>query len=273
MNSPKGFQRLLDVALALTSAGRVGLTTTVLMQRVGYPDTESGKRQMMRDLDDLRAVGLVIENAAALGEDARYVLKAGDVRWRVEFSAEQRTALQAALAAADEGGQVAVARKPLPVDLDRVREAVRTHCVMRFGYNGKQREVDPQSWHWSAHELVVTCWEPATGMFKSFTVSRIQDLHIGAPGSARPPADVERPQLDPITWKVDPPVTAELECPGFQQDVIDFVGGQADGDLVHVEVTNRLLFLARVIELGSRARLLGPQELRDELRALLTVAL
>ena len=38
MSSPKGFQRLLDVALALTSAGRVGLTTTVLMQRVGYPD-------------------------------------------------------------------------------------------------------------------------------------------------------------------------------------------------------------------------------------------
>jgi predicted DNA-binding transcriptional regulator YafY len=272
MNSPKAFQRLLDVALALTEAGKVGMTSSVLLERVGYPHGESGKRTMMRDLDDLRVVGLSIDNVANPGEDARYVLKAGDVRWRVEFTAEQYAALQAALAAADEGGQVTLARKPLPVDLDRVREAVRTHCVMRFRYNGKPREVDPQSWHWSAHELVVTCWERSSGKYKSFTVARIEDLQIGAPGSAQNPATVERPQLDPITWKIDPPVTAELECPGFQRDVIDFVGGYADGDRVRVTVTNQLLFLARVIELGSRARLLGPPELRKQLRDRLLVA-
>ncbi len=272
MNQPKAFQRLLDVSLALTAAGRVGVPSPVLIARVGYQDDESGKRAMMRDLDDLRAAGLVIENAADPGEDARYVLLPGDLRLRVEFTAEQRTALQAALAAASTQGTVAVDRKPPPVDLDRVREAVRARCVMWFHYNGKQRQVDPSSWQWSGHDLVVTGWERATAMYKSFAVVRMADLEIGPPGSAELPEDVARPGLDPITWEVDPPVTAILRCPGFTDDVIALVGGRAQGDEVHVLVTNRLIFLARVLELGSRVVLTAPEELRGQLRELLLVA-
>lgn len=266
MTEPKAYQRLLDVALALTAAGRVGVNSGVLIQRVGYKADEAGKRALMRDLDDLRAVGLEIENAADPGEDARYVLRPGDVRLRVEFTPEQRTALQAALAAASEDGLVAVQRKPLPVDLDRVREAVGARCVMRFDYNGKAREVDPQAWQWSGHDLVVTGWERSTGKIKSFAVVRMMDLGIGPPDSAHLPEDIERPGLDPITWQVDPPVTATLACPGFQEDTITLVGGQPHGDDVHVLVTNRLVFLARVVELGSRVRLTGPEALRAELR-------
>lgn len=272
MSQPKAFQRLLEVALALTAAGRVGVTTPDLMHRVGYKSDDAGKRALMRDLDDLRGAGLEIENAAGPGEDARYVLRPADSRLRVEFTPEQRTALQAALAAASASGTVAVARKPLPVDLDRVREAVRARCVMWFLYNGKQRQVDPQSWQWSGYDLVVTGWERSSQKYKSFAVTRMMNLEIGTPGSAQLPADVERPALDPITWEVDPPVTAVLECPGFLEDTISLVGGEADGDQVRVTVTNRLVFLARVVELGSRVRLTAPEELRTELRDLLLVA-
>ncbi|MEZ5185085.1 MAG: WYL domain-containing protein [Candidatus Nanopelagicales bacterium] len=273
MSEPKAYQRLLDLALALTAAGRVGVLAPDLMARVGYRDDEAGKRALMRDLDDLRAVGLSIDNAADPGEDARYVLLPGDVRMRVEFTPEQSSALQAALATASDHGMVSVERQPPPVDLDRVREAVRARCVMWFAYNGKQREVDPEAWHWSGHDLVVTGWERSTEMYKSFAVVRMLDLTLGPPGSAHLPADIQRPGLDPVTWEVDPPVTAVLDCPGFQEDAIAMLGGRVDGDLVEVRVTNRLIFLARVIELGSRVRLLEPPELREALREQLEAAL
>lgn len=273
MSTPKAYQRLLDLALALTSAGQVGVTTPVLMQRIGYSDNDTGKRAFMRDLDALRVAGLEIENNSPAGEDARYVLRPGDTRWRLEFTAEQRSALQAALAVASESGLVKVDRFNVPIDLDRVREAVRKHCVMRFIYNGKSREVDPLTWRWASHELVVEGWERSTEMIKSFAVERILDLELGPPGSAQTYEDVERPGLDPITWLVDPPVDAVLECPGFADDTIALLGGEQVGDEVRVTVTNRLLFLARVVELGSRVRLTSPEELRDELRDLLQGAL
>lgn len=272
MSQPQAFQRLLDLALALTAAGRVGITTPVLMGRVGYQENESGKRTFMRDLDVLRGTGLIIDNAADLGEEARYVLQPGDVRLRVEFTTEQRTALQAALAAASAQGIVAVERQEPPVDLDRVREAVRAGCTMWFLYNGKQREVDAQTLQWSGHDLVVTGWERSTEMFKSFAVVRMEDLEIGAPGSAQLPKDVKRPDVDPITWEVDPPVEAVLSCPGYGEDTVAMVGGRIVGDEVHVRVTNRLIFLARVVELRSRVKLVSPGVLRDELRQLLAAA-
>lgn len=141
---------------------------------------------------------------------------------------------------------------------------------MYFEYNGKTREVDPLTWEWSGHDLVVTGLEHTTMMIKSFAVVRMENLEIGAPGSARAAEDVaDRPGLDPITWKVDPPLVAILQCPGYADDVISMVGGEVVGDEVHVRVTNRLIFFARVVELGSRVRLLGPAELREELRDML----
>jgi predicted DNA-binding transcriptional regulator YafY len=273
MIKTKAYQRLLDVALALTGAGRVGVTTPDLLERIGYHRDEAGKRALIRDLDDLRAVGLEIANAAGPGEDARYVLKPGDVRMRVEFSPAQRTALQVALAAASTSGTVALATKPLPIDLDRVREAVRAHCVMEFLYNGKQRHVDPIQYQWAGQDVVVMGRERDTGLVKTFSVRRIMDLRIAAPNTAQVPEDIQRPGLDPITWLVDPPLDALLTCPGFQDDVVAMLGGSIDGEQVRVTVTNRLVFLARLVELGSRVRLDSPDELRAELHALLQDAL
>ena len=119
MSQQKAYNRLLELALVLTDARGVGVRTDDLIARLGYDSGESGKRTLIRDLDDLRASGLEIDNTADPGEEARYVIRPGDVRLRVEFTPAQRTALQSALAAASAQGLVAVQRKALPVDLDR----------------------------------------------------------------------------------------------------------------------------------------------------------
>ncbi len=230
MSQTRAYNRLLELALVLTAAGSVGVRTDDLMGRLGYDSNESGKRTLIRDLDDLRATGLDIDNVADPGAEARYVIRPGDVRLRVEFTPSQRTALQSALAAASAQGTVALQRQALPVDLDRVREAVRRRCVMYFDYNGKTRAVDPLTWEWSGHDLVVTGLEHATMMIKSFAVVRMESLEIGEPGSALAAEDVDdRPGLDPITWEVDPPVQAVLECPGYADDVIMAAGTFTQG--------------------------------------------
>ena len=271
MTARPAYDRLLNLALTLSGAGRVGVNTPDLLQRVGYADDEAGKRALMRDLDDLRAVGLRIDNAAGDGEYARYVLQPGDVRLQVEFTAAQRTALSAALATARD--RVTNDARPLPVDVDRVREAVRARCLMRFVYNGTPREVDPYSYQWIPGDVLLVGRDRAADRVKSFSVRRLLDLQIEGPGTADIPADVPRPSLDPVTWLVDEPVTAKLHCPGFADDVVALVGGEISGDTATVPVTNRRIFFTRLIELGSRARLVGPQILRDELRSLLQAAL
>lgn len=270
MTKRQAYARLLDMALALSEAGRVGVTTPDLMSRVGYHNDDAGKRALMRDLEDLRAVGLEIDNAADPGEDARYVLEPGDLRLRVEFTPAQRTALTAALMAARE---TVTADATLPADLDRVREAVRAGCLLHFRYNGRRRDVDPYSYQWVRGDVLLVGLDRAAQMVKGFSVRRMLDLEIDAPGTAEFPANAPRPSLDPVTWLVDPPVEALLHCPGFAEDVVALVGGTVDGDSVRVTVTNRLIFFARLIELGSRARLDAPEDLRSQLREMLEAAL
>lgn len=271
MSTRKAIDRLIDVALALTNAGRVGLTTPTLLERVGYSADEAGKRALIRDLDDLRGIGLEIDNAAQAGEDARYVLRPGDVRLRLEFTPEQRTALMAALATGRD--TVSVDETPLPVDLNRVQEAVRSRCLMSFHYNGTRRRMDPYSYRWFRRDVLVQGRDRGDGVVKSFSVSRMLDLEILSPGSAEVPPEAVAPSLDPVTWQVDPAVQAQLWCPGFTDDVQALLGGTVKGDRVEVMVTNRLVFFARLFELGSRARLDGPPELRADLRARLQAVL
>lgn len=262
----KPYQRLLDVALLLRNAGTVGVSTTALMSAIGYSNTDAGKRSMMRDLDDLRAVGLEIVNAEGRGEAGRYVLRPGDVRLRLEFTPAQRTALQAAVATASLDQRVSVDSNPFPVDLDRVAEAVRSRCVMRFEYNGTARAVDPVSYSWSNGDVFLFGHEHASGIVKSFSIRRMLNLEIDKPGTATATMEGAQPTQDPITWPIDPPVQATLTCPGFSEEVVALLGGEAAGDTVTTWVTNRLIFFARLMELGSRVRLEGPEELRDDLR-------
>jgi predicted DNA-binding transcriptional regulator YafY len=168
---------------------------------------------------------------------------------------------------------VSVDETPLPVDLERVQEAVGRKCLMSFRYNGTRRRVDPYSYRWFRRDVLLLGRDRGDGVVKSFAVRRMLDLTIAEPDSAEVPHDSPAPSLDPITWLVDPPVEAVLASPGYTEEVIDLLGGTVEGDFVRVTVTNRLVFFARLFELGSRVRLDGPPELRAHLRDRLKAAM
>jgi predicted DNA-binding transcriptional regulator YafY len=95
-----------------------------------------------------------------------------------------------------------------------------------------------------------------------------------APGTAPAVAVPVRPQLDPVTWEVDPPVDVlVVTTPEHLAHVESMLGAasevDADGDEVRltIPVTHRAAFRRRLYELGTRVRLLGPPEVRDEVRA------
>lgn len=258
------FDRLLAVAMELT-ASRYGAPTTRLIEVGGYGESgESSKRALMRDLNALRDIGLQVDNRAPAGEEARYVITPGDTRLRAEFTAEQQAELQRVAAAS---GEVEIVYRQLPVDAEPVLRAVSARCLLRFTYNGRRRSVDPYSLDGSHRELLLVGRDRSGGQTKVFALIRMLDVSIGEPGTAVVPAEAPRTGTDPITWHLDEPVTAVLDVdPEYADEVRDALGGRVDGGRVVTAVTNRLVFLARLIELRTLARLESPADLRQKLR-------
>lgn len=168
MTARPAYDRLLNLALTLSGAGRVGVNTPDLLQRVGYADDEAGKCAFMCHLEPLRAVGLRIDNAAGDGgvcpsrAAARGRTTAGGVHGGPAHCVVRR--------AATAQGQITNDARPLPVDVDRVREAVRARCLMRFAYNGTPREVDPYSYQWIPGDVLLVGRARAPERVKSFSV-------------------------------------------------------------------------------------------------------
>lgn len=270
----RAFERLLALSLALTDAGRAGVSATRLMEVGEYgPATEASRRKLQRDLDDLRATGLHIENKAEPGIEGRYVIVPGDTRLRLEFTPGQRAEIARAAAARGHGEPVEIV-SGTAVEVEKVLRAVQARCLMHFTYNGKRRAVDPALLDRGGNDLVVVGFDRDAGISKTFVINRMTALAIDQPGTARVDPRETRPGTDPITWRVDPPVTATLSCDeALAPDVCALLGGTYSEGVVTAEVTNRMVFLARVIELRTAIRLLGPPDLREELRVhLLAVA-
>ncbi|MDZ7579005.1 MAG: WYL domain-containing protein, partial [Candidatus Nanopelagicales bacterium] len=246
--SPEPIDRMIAISIALTHAGAAGKAALELADIVGYAGAHESRREMLaRDIRGLRRSGLEIRNAAAPGEESRWVLVPGDSRVRVAFTASQRSELRRAALLADgrelasqitPGGPPArrlapgrgrgtdedqglrIRVRPLPPELEQVQRAVIDKCLLEFWYNGSPRSVDPYTMMFTAGEWAVHGLERGTGLAKTFTVTRMQRISIGNPGSAVVPADPVRPSVDPLTWHQDVPIEAELVCPAeFAADV------------------------------------------------------
>jgi predicted DNA-binding transcriptional regulator YafY len=298
-------ERLAQLLYVLRQGGPGGVSATALLDVVQYgaSDIDGRRRQLSRDIDQLRKAGWDIRNDAPAGEDARYRLVAGDLRIRVDFAPDEQAELQriariarlpvvAAMLAGDpaagdaadapdgvEAGFVAVPTDIGP--LDPVLHAVRRRCLLRFVYKGVPREVHPRSlhpraagWYLYATETAAAPDAPA----KLFRLDRMTDVEVDEPGTAREfSGDAERVSIDPITWPLDPPVVAVVETTTeHRPHVLDLLGAaepdqggagdEEDRVVLRIPVTNRAAFRGRLYELGIRARLLGPDELRDEIR-------
>jgi predicted DNA-binding transcriptional regulator YafY len=279
-------ERLVRLIGVLTGH-RDGAPVDVLLRAVA-PDESAGddarRKMLSRDLEHLNALGYDVRNVAEPGADGVYLMRARDNRLAVHLTPEQRgELLRAALAAGlegmeahlgdgDGGGPVSGGSSP---DLDLVQRAVARRCRLRFTYKGGARTVDPVRVHSGPSGWYLTGREQGGDIDKEFVVSRMSDLELDAPGSApAAPGEPVRRSLDPLSWEVDPPTEVILAVPREHRVLAENLLGaparaQEQDDTIRLTyvVTNRRVFRYRLYELGTRVRLLGPDDVHVEMLA------
>lgn len=286
-------ERLTQILAMLSNAPARTLAADQILAAVhfGADTLEDRRDQLRRDVRHLESLGWEIANIAPTGEPARYRLVAVDNRLRVQFTAEQRTELlRAALAAGltdlvdDLGGEhrddeglaeeVQVVTRREPAALAPAQRAVAQHCLLHFRYRDKQRSVHPHGLHVRPGGWYLVGNEDGDEQSKTFVVARMSEVEIGEPGSAGVPERAARPQLDPISWLVDPAVDVVVVTTRDHRPHVEAMLGPAtaseqspDGTVrLTIRVTHRAAFRRRLYELGSRVRLVGPREIRDDVR-------
>lgn len=284
-------ERLTQILTALSAAPAHTLPGDDILDVVTYgaETLEDRRDQLRRDVRHLETLGWAIDNVAEPGDPARYRLTAVDNRLRLELTPEQRYEL---VRAAQAGGLVdlvpGLGGAPAGAErapdfatqvtrddtaLARVQRAVAGHCLLRFTYRDSARVVVPHALHLRRGGWYLTGQELGSSEPKTFAVARMSDVAPDAPGSAPVPATPVRPQLDPISWQVDPPAEVRVATTSEHRRHVEGMLGAAsrvagDGDEVHliIRVTHRAAFRRRLYELGTRVRLLGPDDVRDEVR-------
>jgi predicted DNA-binding transcriptional regulator YafY len=238
---------------------------------------------LSRDLEHLNTLGYDIRNVAEPGTDGRYVMRARDNRLQVHLSPEQRgELLRAAIASGLEGMAThlgtggAPDREPAPASaaLDLVQRGTTRRCKVRFTYKGEPRLVHPARVHSGPSGWYLSGREDGSDVVKEFVVSRMSDIELEAPGSADVVDEPVRQSLDPLTWEVDPPTEVVLEIPAQHAVLAQNLLGtpastvESGGDLTMTYVvTNRRVFRYRLYELGTRVRVVGPDDVRAEILA------
>lgn len=282
-------ERLTRILSMLAAAAGRTLSADDLLAEISYGGTNVANQrdQLRRDISHLESLGWQIANVAPDGEMALYRLTAVDNRLRVEFTPEQRAELLRAASAAslaelvddlgddtvraDDGLRLLAEREDAA--LAAVHRAVAGHCLLRFDYRAKPRVVHPHSLHSHTGGWYLVANEDGAPEAKTFAVSRMGEVRIDPPGTARAPAHVTRPQLDPISWLVDAPCDVTVETTTEHRVHVENLLGAAsdvivDGDRVTlvIAVTHRQAFRRRVYELGARVLVTGPEEVREQMR-------
>lgn len=283
---PRPLQRMVMVTSILTAAGAAGRPAGELATTVGFRGTsESRREQLARLIRDLQRIGVDIGNVAPRGDEAVWVLRPNDSRIRLSFTPEQ--AAELARAALLAGHESVIREFPDPLqpppgvdvalrnaaDAEIVLGAVASRSVLTFRYNGRPREVDPASVQRSPAGWTVTGFDRGAAGSRTFALARMTEVAAGPAGSAAEVETERRDGADPLGWSVDPPVIATLEAPPeYRPDVERLLGPARGAGPLEYPVTNRWVFLSRIVELGTRVRLTGPPELRAELRDMLAAA-
>lgn len=271
--------------IGVLNAHRAGAPVDLLMRAVAPEDAgdDARRRMLSRDLEHLNHLGYDIRNVADVGADGVYVMRARDNRLQVHLTPEQRgELLRAAIAAGMEGMSAHLGTgeptgsvpPPSSGHLDLVQRGTTRHCLVRFEYKGEPRVVHPARVHSGPSGWYLAGREDGQDVVKEFVVSRMSDVSLDKPGTAEVVDEVPRPSLDPLSWQQDPPADVELEVPAEHRLLVENLLGPAatvaeTGSTLRMTyaVTNRAVFRWRVYELGTRVRVLGPEDVRRELLA------
>lgn len=281
-NSP--MERLVRLIIALNHA-EFGAPMDQLV-RIVLPDgsEEAQKKAVQRDIDHLNKLGYDISNVAPAGAEGVYKMRARDNRLQVYLTAEQRGELLRAAIAADLQGMSehlgtgrtgkgsALAGRAANQHLDLVQRGLSRRCLVRFTYKATPRVVHPARLHGGPSGWYLSGREDGQDIIKEFVVSRMSDVALGEPGSAEVVEQSQRPSLDPLSWRIDPPTDVVVEVAPEHRVLLENLLGdaaeaEARGDVLRMRyvVTHRAVFRWRVYELGTRVRVISPEDVRREM--------
>jgi predicted DNA-binding transcriptional regulator YafY len=293
-------ERLVRLASVLHHAGERGVPAGNLLDVAGWSEAADGVSALKRDFRHLGALGWQIDNIAEQGLSAIYRMTSVDNRLRVKLSPEQQAALRRAVLLVDRSDLadrlgLTGTDKPAEVvatlqagdhgDLDTVIRAVRQRSLLRFRYKGTERVVHPESVRTYTTQWYLRGREEGTDTVKTYAVGRMLDVRTDPPGTAERPEVTRHAGLHPMSWEIDPPVEVTIRtAPQYVDDVRRWLGDPVETPLVEpvetqpvesqpvettlvYRVTNRAAFRARVYQLGTRVRVVGPDDVRAELLA------
>lgn len=278
----------------LGEAGDRGVAADDLVAAGGYGGELAGQReQLQRDVRNLVAKGWRISNIAEAGSNARYRLEQGDPRVRLDFTDEQRVefvraAVIAGVAAGKIESSVSIrdpAVRRAVADAPSYSLALATHghehrCLLRFRYRERDRVVASDAiWlrdgRWYLVGREVDAADDSIGAeAKHFRLDRVTRLTLDRPNTAGDAVGAPELNIDPLTFIDGAPVDALVETdPDFRARVESRLGQATEvrrtqGRLeLRIPVMNHTTFRNRLYELGTRVTLIGPDELRAEIRA------
>jgi predicted DNA-binding transcriptional regulator YafY len=284
-------ERLVRMLAVLETAGLVGAGQQQLLDVARYGgDQDDQRRALNRELKHLTEAGWDIRNVGDAGVDARYVLRARDTRLRVSLTREQQAELARAATLAGvkdfadlvgDASQVDAWAGGVSDPLVSTSEhpnltlciyAASHRCLLQFMYKKRLRLVHPRVVQPGPSGWYLAGCEDGQDVEKNFAVGRMRTLAIDRPGSATVTYDVRHTQLDPLTWLVDPPVEVVVETTADHVvHVASRLGAptsRTDADdrvTLTIPVTHRAAFRHRLYELGTRVRVLAPDEVRAEI--------
>ena len=277
-------ERLVRLIGALT-AHPSGAPLAVLLKVLSPEEAgdEARRKMLSRDLEHLNALGYDVRNVAEPGMDGVYLMRARDNRLRVHLTPEQRgELLRAALAAGLQGMEAHLGEGPAEsrpptasADLDLVQRAVTRRCLVHFTYKGGGRVVHPVAVHSGPSGWYLSGREVGSEVVKEFVVSRMSGIELEPPGTADTATEGPvRRSLDPLSWEVDPATEVVLEVPVEHRVIVENLLGtpttaaETDGALTMTfRVTNRRVFRFRLYELGTRVRVVSPDDVLAEIVA------
>ncbi|MCX6397191.1 MAG: WYL domain-containing protein [Propionibacteriales bacterium] len=279
-------ERLVRLVAVLHQYGTQGVPANNLVDIAGF-DGVDAVSQLAREFRYLRELGWQIDNIGGEGTMGIYRMSTVDNRLAVKLSPEQQAALLRAVLLASRDDLVerlglaqgerpaeVVAAVPVAGDaaLSVVTEALRSGCLLRFRYAGSARAVHPEAVRAQNGKWYLRGHEEGSDIVKMFVVSRMSDVVPDPTVKAVRLETERRTGLHPMTWQVDPPIDVRL-CASvdYASDVRRWLGTPTEetesvGDVTFTyRVTNRSALRARIYELGPRVRVLGPEEIRDEI--------
>lgn len=280
--------RLMRLVAVLHEAGTVGASTERLFEVAEYGGDNQAD-QLGIDFKRLRSQGWQIDNLNPVGESGRYRMTSGDNRLRLKLSPTQLAALQRAVilsrradlaktlgvqqASLPEGAGSDVLPRPDSTELTLALQSVQLRSRIRFSYKGTRRVLHPATVRLQNYQWYLSGIEDGGDTVKHFAVGRMSDASLDPPETAEPVDAVRRIPLHPLRWTVDEPVEVTLRTtPDYAPDVERWLmapdsrterGGHVD---LTYTVTHRQAFRSRIYVLGPRVTIVGPAEVRDEIR-------